>query len=83
MKSPYLYPWIKEPFYRRVIRWLYVRFLDELYIPLGTEVSTTYGGGTRRGIKVFYPKRGKWRGTQESYLKMPDDIFKKELEGKK
>jgi len=65
------YLWVKDPLYRRVIRWLYWHFLDELYIPPESEISLTYQPKGKHGIKISYRKHGKWRGTQERYFDMP------------
>lgn len=41
MKSPYLSPTTKESLFRRIIRYLYATYLDELYIPRGTRVAVS------------------------------------------
>ena len=68
--SSYLYPWVKDSYFRMFIRWAYAKYLDELYIPQGTEVSKTFLAGGRTGIKIGSPnylnyKRRK--GVQEFY----------------
>lgn len=73
MKSRYLSILAKEPLYRRVIRWVYCTYLDELYIPFGSEISLTYHALGKRGIKIRYQKSGPWRGTQEEYFDIPED----------
>jgi hypothetical protein len=49
MDSPYL--WVKDKWYRRLIRWLYWKFLDELYIPSGTKAVYQKDQGRRPARK--------------------------------
>jgi hypothetical protein len=76
--SPYLFPvemrsenGFLEPFYKRLIRGLYYHFVDELYIPNRSNISMTYGGGDRRGIRISCTGVG----IQERYFDMPRDIL--------
>jgi uncharacterized protein involved in tellurium resistance len=69
--SPYLI--IKESFFKRLIRGLYYKFVDELYCPYDkTDLSVTYEAGNKRGIRIH--KKGK--GNQEAYFTMPEDLLK-------
>ena len=83
--SPYLYPssWrkYKESFYHRLIRGMYYRFIDELYIPHDSNVYMTYGGKdkqgrSKRGFRICH----KGLGVQERYFDMLEGVMDKEKE---
>lgn len=72
--SPYLQ--IKDKLHRRIIRWAFYRFVDEIYLPSDSKVSTTYKGDNRRGLRIGRTKQGTI-GVQEEYFDMPEDLLKK------
>jgi hypothetical protein len=78
-KSFYLAPWAKEPLYRKFIRWLYVRFVKDMYIPDDVQISMTYGPNGRRGLKLarnyFGKTNHRWSGNEEKHFNMPEDTL--------
>lgn len=56
---------------RMLLRWLYEKYLDELYIPYDCEVSVSNIGGKRRGLQIRRTKRP-IMGNQERYFDLSE-----------
>lgn len=74
--SPYLYPTYmrdyKEPLFIRLIRGLFYKYVDELYIPDRAKISITYINNNKRGIRISCTGIG----VQEKYFDLPGDYLK-------
>lgn len=72
---PFLYPfennpylWKKESIVKRFIRWLWYRYMDELYIPFNSKATLTIKGQGKKGVRISVVGKTKTGGVQEQYL---------------
>ena len=69
----------KEKWYIKLIRGLFYKYVNEIYLPDDTEIKLTYKGKDKnrndlRGLCIFRTQN--CRGVQEEYFDMPKDLLK-------
>jgi hypothetical protein len=65
-RSDFLFPWVSDGYFRMLIRYLYGKYLDELYVPRGSKVYVK----DKTVILSVNNTGSVCRGMQEKYLNL-------------